>query len=812
MDRSPSPSARREPDDERLLLISVVTGVTVATALALVAAGLARRARAASRHALLAASLVVAFALPLVAIVAPTIRVALPAQSEARDQVGPASFDVPDVQLRLQGDVSATIVDPQPAPWRPSATMTGLSAWLVGVLLCLGPMWTGLRQMRSLRRAGRPCPPAQAAVESLASGGLGQRRVDVLTHQSVAGPVTCGVRRAVIVLPTDAARWSVDGLTRALIHELEHIRRWDWITQCLARVLCACYWFHPLVWTVRRQLVLEAERACDDAVLCHPATAATADDATAYADQLVDLARRLSGTNCQPLLAMADRRDLATRVRALLDSGQARGRAGARLLTAVTAASLAIVAAVSPLRMVAASDNWQVTSDTPRFEAATIKPCGSAPAPSVGRGGGAGPTASPGRLHIDCTPLIGDNGLIRMAYAKFANGQVNKDRAFLPITGAPAWAASEAFTIDAKATGDPGRATMLGPMLQALLNDAFHLKTHRESRPVPVYNLGVARGGPKLRAFDNSCTPIDFAKDIPTQLEATGSCVFVAQGDTWDAPGQTIDDFIKTAMSRLDRPVVNTTGLSGRFTIHLDLASDAGADPSQTMARALQQQLGLTLTPATGAQDILVVDAVQRPDPTFVRGASQSPADQPHPLEYDAAVVRRCDAPASPGKLRKIDASNGHVYLECGALATFVSIAYAKDGNYTLNSADIDRSVRGGENWTRDDLYTIDAKASGVDDQRTLLGSRLRALLEERFHVRTHVATEDVPMYALTVAKGETQDQADRRRRLPAGGCRAAGWRRAGQDALRDDPGPEARHRSRLGSRRRDVRPARRDA
>ena len=110
--------------------------------------------------------------------------------------------------------------------------------------------------------------------------------------------------------------------------------------------------------------------------------------------------------------------------------------------------------------------------------------------------------------------------------------------------------------------------------------------------------------------------------------------------------------------------------------------------------------------------------------------------------------------PASPGKLRKIDASNGHVYLECGALATFVSIAYAKDGKYTLNSADIDRSVRGGENWTRDDLYTIDAKASGVDDQPTLLGSRLRSLLEERFHVRTHVATEDVPMYALTVAKG----------------------------------------------------------
>ena len=107
-------------------LISVLAGVTVATALALVAARLARRARAASRHALLAASLVVALALPLVAIVAPTIRVAVPVQSEIRDQVGPASFDVPDVQTRLHGEGSTTIVDAQPAPWRPSMTLIGI--------------------------------------------------------------------------------------------------------------------------------------------------------------------------------------------------------------------------------------------------------------------------------------------------------------------------------------------------------------------------------------------------------------------------------------------------------------------------------------------------------------------------------------------------------------------------------------------------------------------------------------------------------------------------------------------------------------
>src|SRR6185436_4766642 len=115
-----------------------------------------------------------------------------------------------------------------------------------------------------------------------------------------------------------------DELTRAIVHELEHIRRADWLIQGLARTLCAAYWFHPFVWIARRQLVLEAERAADDAVLQYA-------DASEYADQLVNLARRLVAAH-QPFLAMANRHDLAVRIRALLDGRQPRGRAGAWLV------------------------------------------------------------------------------------------------------------------------------------------------------------------------------------------------------------------------------------------------------------------------------------------------------------------------------------------------------------------------------------------------------------------------------------------------------------------------------------------------
>lgn len=89
----------------------------------------------------------------------------------------------------------------------------------------------------------------------------------------------------------------------------------------VTRVVCAAYWFHPLVWMAWRQLILESEPSCDDAVIARS-------EATAYADQLVGLARRLLTAARSPLLAMANRSDLANRVGAGLDHSQRRGRAG----------------------------------------------------------------------------------------------------------------------------------------------------------------------------------------------------------------------------------------------------------------------------------------------------------------------------------------------------------------------------------------------------------------------------------------------------------------------------------------------------
>ena len=118
------------------------------------------------------------------------------------------------------------------------------------------------------------------------------------------------------------------------------------MSHSLARAVCAAYWFHPLVWIAWPQFTLEAERACDDAVLARS-------DAAAYADQLVGLAQRLSSAAKWPLPAMANRADLSTRVRAVLDTRQRRGRAGTFSVSLACAAAM-LVLTVSPLTMVAA--------------------------------------------------------------------------------------------------------------------------------------------------------------------------------------------------------------------------------------------------------------------------------------------------------------------------------------------------------------------------------------------------------------------------------------------------------------------------
>jgi beta-lactamase regulating signal transducer with metallopeptidase domain len=315
-------------------LLSVVAKSTLIAAGGLAGAWMARRARASVRHLILASSLTALVVLPLLGALLPPKAIVV---SDARPL--PRAAEVPPPS-------GAAIVRIAAAPagndgGRPPAAVGFLEAaiagWLAIAIAVAASGAAGIARLSRICRRARPWPEVCSRFDA-----------EVLLSDEVAGPLTCGLLRPVILLPTDARDWSYSELHRALVHELEHIRRRDWATQLMARASCAIHWFNPLVWLISSQLTLDAERACDDAVLL------VADGAD-YAEQLVVLARRWSTSPPVSTLAMAARSDLAARVSALLNAGQRRGRAGGARIAATLVLVVALVSAMAPLRAVRAA-------------------------------------------------------------------------------------------------------------------------------------------------------------------------------------------------------------------------------------------------------------------------------------------------------------------------------------------------------------------------------------------------------------------------------------------------------------------------
>ena len=182
------------------------------------------------------------------------------------------------------------------------------------------------------------------------------------------------------------------------------------------------------------------------------------------------------------------------------------------------------------------------------------------------------------------------------------------------ISGGPEWMESEHYDIAALTPGGvrPTRDEQMG-MLRKLLTDRFQLSFHREPREFSIYVLEVAKGGPKLK---------DAAKpdEAPTVIN-----VVYPQSIKLPARNATMEDFASMLQRAvLDRPVVDKTGLTGRYDFDLEWAQDesqfngeippAAADASAApLFTAIQQQLGLRLVATKGQVDALIVDKAERP-------------------------------------------------------------------------------------------------------------------------------------------------------------------------------------------------------
>lgn len=356
----------------RWVELSILGKATFMVTMGLAAARLTGHARASLRHLLLVMTFATLLALPLVVVTAPSLTIEIPV-AQVSDSVDASSTIRPSNTLVRSVSNSAWRRTMNSDHWSaPSWPTVILSVWIAGAVLLLISLAVDLWRVRRVLRNGLPSTQLRDLTQTLATECGLRRPVEVVLHEDIRAPLTCGVWHPVIVLPSDAGEWAEADLRRALVHEIEHARRGDWATQFAARVVCACYWFHPLVWVAWRRLCLEAERACDDAVV-------QSAEHTEYAEQLVLLSRQLSSVRAQPILGMANRSDLSRRVSALLDSNQRRGRAG--LLAAASAVVVAgfVLIAIAPLRAVARSTTLTAAKQESRMRTDDTGKSGSTP-------------------------------------------------------------------------------------------------------------------------------------------------------------------------------------------------------------------------------------------------------------------------------------------------------------------------------------------------------------------------------------------------------------------------------------------------
>jgi uncharacterized protein (TIGR03435 family) len=184
------------------------------------------------------------------------------------------------------------------------------------------------------------------------------------------------------------------------------------------------------------------------------------------------------------------------------------------------------------------------------------------------------------------------------------------------IAGAPAWLDSQKFDLDGKPDGE-GQPSMdqWKTMVQKLMAERFQLKFHHEQKELSVYALVVAKNGPKINKSEGD-------PNAPPSLLFRGLGVLPVRNASMEEFTQVMQ------MAVLPRPVVDQTGLKGKYDFMLQWTPDetqftslGGVPPNlpekpdapPDLFTAIQQQAGLKLESTKAMVDMLVIDKVEKP-------------------------------------------------------------------------------------------------------------------------------------------------------------------------------------------------------
>jgi len=515
----------------------------------------------------------------------------------------------------------------------PAQRQTGWRPFAIAAIWCCGfgcILYVRLRAWRGMRIAVRRSHPL----------GLGLP-VEARLSAGIFEPGIVGLLRPVLLLPQGAVeRLTPSELEAVIAHELCHVRRHDNLFAAIHMLIEALFWFHPLVWWIGAHLLEERERACDEDVI------SLGNRPDIYADAILNICKLYAES---PLACVSGvtGADVRRRIEAIMSEQRA---AGLGLAKKIILACAAIVAVAGPLsvglllgigqtpRLFAQGQPVPIErKDLPPAPAPAPTPM-PAPAHRTANPFETPPSTSPppappgsikpcraeensfnranaGWLRANCQTV---RDLVRAAYLTPAITRSVDPQQRLDVAtwGGPSWVNSDRYTIELKEDVSPSGEYTRTPALRRLLESKFHLSFHYEKRDVPVYALSVASEGLRMSPFqEGSCTPADF---MPPMSSGVNYCRSRAAIDgsvvAVDVQGMGIQELSQLYLRGLNRPVIDKTGLIGRFDFHLVYAQ-AWQNPQSgpSIVTAIRQQLGLELKPEEAPLEFLVIDRADRP-------------------------------------------------------------------------------------------------------------------------------------------------------------------------------------------------------
>ena len=385
--------------------ILLLLKATVLLGVAFAAVRWERTSPAVRRHGLWSATFVALLVLPLLALSLPGIRVPLPALPQLSGDHVPVDSAAVAVSMtdlatkeftrsrEQRGEEHVSVNAPHDPRLRASDLVPLNVEQLLFVIWLLGVSAASLALVRSLLRVRRlvACGlELQDAGWTRAAQRIARQLELVavprlVVSTAVTTPMAGNIGRPVVFLPADAAAWDSDRRDVVLTHEMTHLARRDPLRILAARVACALYWFHPLMWLAARRSTADCEQACDENVL------ALGIRPSVYARVLLDFAHQTAPVP-SVALPIVRRHRLENRVMAILSNSSAAPRRTTStrrtLLTALGSMGLIVsVAAARPAAVesvreqpVSPATEMQV-GETSEPETAVIAPSVVVPAP-----------------------------------------------------------------------------------------------------------------------------------------------------------------------------------------------------------------------------------------------------------------------------------------------------------------------------------------------------------------------------------------------------------------------------------------------